>query len=148
MLNGRYDTILDSCLEQVRSGRATVGDCLRRYPDLAEDLAAELELAVAVAELPKPRMRRAAAQRQRLLLEYEFKRRQARAAPRPVATPLEQIAAVLGRLFPQTRALAPRLVAAVLALTLMGSWTISASAKALPYEPLYTVKLATENVAV
>ncbi len=47
--------ILDQCLERIRAGRATVADCLARYPDCALELAPLLEMALAIEGVPDVR---------------------------------------------------------------------------------------------
>jgi hypothetical protein len=42
------EVILDRCLEELRTRRVTVDECLARYPDDAADLAPLLELALAL----------------------------------------------------------------------------------------------------
>jgi hypothetical protein len=44
--------ILDQCLERIRAGRATVAECLARYPDCALELAPLLNMASAIESLP------------------------------------------------------------------------------------------------
>lgn len=40
------DLILDECLEEIRTGRATVAACLAKYPDLRDELEPLLSLAL------------------------------------------------------------------------------------------------------
>ncbi len=44
--------ILDQCLERIRAQRATVAECLARYPDFALELAPLLDMALAIESLP------------------------------------------------------------------------------------------------
>ena len=46
------DTILDQCLADIRAKRATVADCLARYPDGADELKPLLEMAAALEDVP------------------------------------------------------------------------------------------------
>ena len=45
------ESILDKCLEDIRLRRATIHQCLAKYPDFAEELAPLLRLALAVEGL-------------------------------------------------------------------------------------------------
>ncbi len=46
------NVILDKCLEKIRAGRATVAECLARYPDCALELAPLLDMALAIESIP------------------------------------------------------------------------------------------------
>ncbi len=46
------NVILDQCLERIRAGRATVAECLARYPDCAQQLAPLLQMALAIEGIP------------------------------------------------------------------------------------------------
>ena len=50
----QLDQILEECLQDVHHGRATVADCLARYPEHRSDLEPLLTLAVALYQLPTP----------------------------------------------------------------------------------------------
>ncbi len=47
------DLILDQCLEEIRAQRATVADCLAKYPDLADELKPLLTTAAALEAMPE-----------------------------------------------------------------------------------------------
>lgn len=49
------NVILDQCLEMIRAGRATVAECLARYPDSALELAPLLDMALAIESIPDVR---------------------------------------------------------------------------------------------
>ncbi len=49
------NVILDLCLEKIRAGRATVAECLARYPDCALELAPLLDMALAIESIPEVR---------------------------------------------------------------------------------------------
>ncbi len=46
------ESILDQCLEDIRARRATLAQCLARYPEHAEELKPLLEMALAIEEIP------------------------------------------------------------------------------------------------
>ena len=80
------DHVLDESLTLLREGRATLEECLARYPEHAAELRPLLGLALQVHRLPKPTARPAAfaAGKQRMLQALaEKKRRQARPSSRP-----------------------------------------------------------------
>ncbi len=47
------EIILDRCLEDIRAKRATVSECLARYPDVAGELGPLLEMALAIERVPE-----------------------------------------------------------------------------------------------
>ncbi|TAK78921.1 MAG: hypothetical protein EPO16_02810 [Dehalococcoidia bacterium] len=47
------DEIVDRCVEEIRSGRSTVEECLRRYPELNHELEPLLRAAEALSALPR-----------------------------------------------------------------------------------------------
>lgn len=67
----KLDEILEQCLADIKSGRATREDCLLRYKEQAAELAPLLRAAVSLYKLPAPRPseRRVLAGRQRILQE-------------------------------------------------------------------------------
>lgn len=46
------ESILDQCLADIHARRATIADCLAKYPEFAEELKPLLEMAVAIEEIP------------------------------------------------------------------------------------------------
>jgi hypothetical protein len=52
--NEQLNQILEECLQAIASGRASLDDCLQRYPDLREELEPLLSLAVALYDMPAP----------------------------------------------------------------------------------------------
>ncbi len=47
------NVILDQCLEKIRARRATVAECLARYPDCAFELGPLLDMALALESVPE-----------------------------------------------------------------------------------------------
>ncbi len=132
---GQLDNILNECLDRVIARGETVEQCLRDYPAQAETLRplllAVLNTRKAAAELkPDPDFRLRA--RYQMLAALDA---------------LEQKKARRGLVW----GFRPQWVAAlavVLALLLGGGGTVAAASGSMPDEPLYAVKLATENVQV
>ncbi len=46
------EDILDECLREIQARRVTVDDCLRKYPQYAEELGPLLEIARAIQDVP------------------------------------------------------------------------------------------------
>jgi len=127
-----FDNVLDECLERLLAKGETVEQCLRSFPERADELEPLLETALAAKKAsaiqPRPEFRdRARYQFYSALQERERKR------SRPFFS--------WGW---QTRWVAA--VAIVLVLLLAGSGTVAAASGSMPDEPLYPVKLATEQV--
>jgi hypothetical protein len=47
------ESILDQCLEDIRGKRATMAECLAKYPEYARELKPLLEMALAIGEIPE-----------------------------------------------------------------------------------------------
>lgn len=127
-----FDNVLDECLERLLAKGETVEQCLRSFPEHADELEPLLETALAAKKAsaiqPRPEFRdRARYQFYAALQERERKR------SRPFFSWGWQ---------PQWVAA----VAIVLVLLLAGSGTVAAASGSMPDEPLYPVKLATEQV--
>lgn len=123
----KLDIALEECLEQLRTGEATVEQCLQRYPELQTQLSPMLMAAAQVQELgefkPRPEFRM---QTRAMLHGYM------RASPRrrpSFSSGLLRLATSLG--------------VVVLALVSTGA---ALAQSALPGDPLYPVKLTTEQV--
>ncbi len=131
-----FDTILDRCIADVKSGRETVDSCVRRYPAQAGRLAAILPLIERVEALrpqaPFPVDKRRALESQLL---KEARRLQTQSASRPIA--------------PRRPIWQRRSVFAVMSLTLVFLFLFSAvgvSAASVPGDVLYPIKRAAEQV--
>ena len=127
-----FDNVLDECLERLLVRGKTIEQCLSAYPEHAEALRPLLETALAAkraaAIQPRPEFKdRARYQFYSVLRELERKR------SRPF----------FGWRWQPQWATA---VAIVLVFLLAGSGTVAAASGSMPDEPLYPVKLATEQV--
>ncbi|MDP2675469.1 MAG: DUF5666 domain-containing protein [Dehalococcoidia bacterium] len=130
----RFASILDECFAALSQGE-TLEACLARYPKYAEELRAHLLLAQRLVLTP-PHQPRPAAQ---AIGWHQFR---AQAQDKRLGhKPLLSVG--LGWLRPLT-------IAAAVAFALLGAagGTIYASQDALPDNPLYRVKLATEDARV
>ena len=128
----KFNNILDECLERLLVKGETIEQCLRSYPEQAVELEPLLQTALATKKVsaiqPRPEFRaKARYQFRSALQEIEQKRR----------------LPFFGW------GLQPRwatVVAIVLVLLLAGSSAVVAAGNSMPDEPLYQVKLATEQV--
>lgn len=126
-----FDNILDECLERMLVRGETLEQCLDSFPKQADALRPLLEMAQvtrqAAAIQPRPEFRdRARYQFQAALQDVERKK------SRPFIWSWQ----------PRWAAV----VAAILAFVVAGSGTVAAASGSMPDEPLYPVKLATEQV--
>jgi len=126
----KFDNILNECLERLLVKGETIEQCLRSYPEQAGELEPLLQTALATKQAsaiqPRPEFRAKARYQFRLALqEIEQKRRLPFFGWQP------RWATV---------------VAIVLVLLLAGGSTVAAAGNSMPDEPLYQVKLATEQV--
>ncbi len=143
--------LLDECYERLRAGES-LSACLQRYPEHAQALAPLLETITQVSRLrPVPeRPREMAAQTRAQFLANARRLR----ASQPVASLRERLAAGWAAFlasFSRPRALPAGMWVALLAVVLVGvlaTGVITASAKALPGDPLYPVKTATEQARI
>jgi len=127
---GEFDDILDDCLERLLAKGETLEQCLASYPEQAVELKPLLETALATKQAstiePRPEFKaRARYQFRSALQEMEPKRRLSFLDwwPRWATA-----------------------VAIVLVLLLAGGGTVAAASGSMPDEPLYPVKIASEQV--
>ena len=123
-----FNDILDECLEDVLVKGETLEQCLASYPEQADELKPLLETALATKKAliiqPRPEFKtKARYQFGSALREVKPKRRLFLGWPRWATA-----------------------VAVVLILLLAGGGTVAAAGNSMPDNPLYPVKLATEQV--
>lgn len=131
---GRFEDILSDCTERLLQGES-VDQCLQRYPEQARDLEPLLRVAAAARETaaavePRPDFK--------ARTRYEVQSR-LRAAGRKTAAGKSPVMGWIPRW-------AVAAVSVVFVLLLAGTTTVAASSDALPGDPLYPVKTATETV--
>jgi hypothetical protein len=137
MFNSRLSKILDACISRIWAGEATIEECLRMYPEHAEQLAPMLALAVEAhtsmaPQKPKPSYVKASRQR---ILKRLPKRLQDSTARRVARKPAWQLK-------PAQAFLSLMLALSVLAV---GVGVVQASATALPGDALYGLKIGLER---
>ncbi len=127
-----FDNVLEECLERLLVKGETIAQCLQSFPEHADELKPLLETALATQKVsaiqPRPEFRDKA--------RYQF------------YSALEGMERKRSRPF-FIWSWQPRwamVVAIILALLLAGGGTVAAAGGSMPDEPLYPVKLATEQV--
>ncbi len=135
MKNKEFDNILDECLERLLINGETVEQCLQSFPEHTDELKPLLETALDVKETsaiqPSSEFRdRARYQFHAALQEMAPKKNRLVFSWRPLWT---------------TQPLWATMVAVILVILLAGSGTVMAAGGSMPDEPLYPVKLATEQ---
>ncbi len=128
----KFEDILDECLKRVLTNREEIEQCLRDHPEVAKELEPLLRAALAAAKAapPSPRPEFKARTKELILSGIRVK---VESKPR--------------RTFLLTRW--PRWAMAtflILVLVLLSISTVVVSAKSMPDEPLYPIKLATERL--
>jgi Domain of unknown function (DUF5667) len=131
----KKEEILANCIEEVRSGKSTVEDCIKRYPALGKELRAMLEIAASI----KP---------DEVSPSAEFK---ARARLHLFDAEKQPAAIKTTNQFRNWFALTPVKVAAsvllvVLIFAAVGSGTVYAAQSSTPGNILYPVKTGVENI--
>lgn len=141
--------ILDSCIEEMRQGKSQ-DECLARYPDAARDLSPLLSAAAHVRSAPKITASEATMRAGKIVFLQEAGRLRA-AQQKKQDKPWQRLSLVANLALPLPR---PRLLTwspvlsllVVLALVFGTATTALAAGRSLPDEPLYPIKLATEQV--
>lgn len=136
--NTDFDSMLEFYLNEIQAERLTRSECLRRYPELATQLAPLLHAAESVVRVPKASMRSEA----RDALEQRLRERmKSLSAQRRTTRDIGRFRLSLMRWVS---------VAVTLAVIfgLVGASTVAAAAGSLPGDFLYPVKRWSESVSV
>jgi len=128
----KIDDILDECLERLLINGETLEECLQRYPDRVDELKPLLETVLAGRELSS------------LQPGIDFRERARNQFISAIREAEEKKARPLFSWNWQPRLVAT--VAIMLAILIAGGGTVFASGGSMPDSPLYSVKLATEQV--
>ncbi len=134
-MSQKIEDILDSCLERMFKGES-IEDCLRAYPEHAPELEPLLKTSAAFIQKSST-----------IQPATEFKSRVYSQLQRMLYAKQQKLAEKRTRvpIWYKRWAMA---TATVVAILLIGVGVVGASANALPGDPLYPVKLATEDVRV
>jgi len=131
----KKEEILAGCIEEVRSGKSTVEDCIKRYPALGKELRAMLEIAVSI----KPEETSPSAEFKARTRLHLFDAEKQPAAVKTTnhfrswfaLTPVKVTASVL---------------LVVLIFAAVGGGTVYAAQSSTPGDILYPVKTGAENI--
>lgn len=125
-----FNDILDECLERLLVKGGTIEECLQSYPERAAELEPLLQTAVAARKVsviqPRPEFRAKA--------RYQFR------------SALQAMEPKKSRPFFGWQRQWVTVVTVLLVLLLAGGGTVAAASNSMPDNPLYSVKLATEQV--
>jgi len=129
--NMKFDDIFEACLQSVLTGSETIEQCLQRYPEQASELEPLLRTAMSVTRAadiaPSPEFKKRAHLQMQLKISESKPRRLSFFSLQP-RWALAGVAAMV--------------------VFLLGTGTVMAANGSMPGNPLYPVKLATENVRV
>jgi hypothetical protein len=130
----KKEEILANCIEEIRSGKSTIEDCMKRYPHLGNELRSLLEIATCL----KP---------DEVTPSSQFKERAKMHLFDEITPSPAKISQPLLRWYQLTssRVLAS-VVIGVLILVLAGGSTVYAAQSSLPGDTLYPVKTGVENL--
>ena len=128
--------ILETCLEKITAGRATIQECLDQYPDLVGELEPLLRAAERAQTVDRPSL----APEARARIEARFL---AAAESIPSVQPVRSSHPTIALTW---RWVAVRLVLLCACICFLGIGLITAASSALPDSPLYPVKRTMEEV--
>lgn len=157
----QLESILDECLQAIETGKATVNDCLARYPTLADDLESLLQMAGVLGGLEfgpqaNPTSYFIEKTRQQLVDHMSTSARPKRSDassgivappisfPKPKIKLPDKLRIKLPRLELLPRALTA-FAAILFAILFIGGSVVWASEESLPDQPLYPIKRLWEN---
>lgn len=136
------EDILTRCIEDIKSGNASLEECLDRYPDMRRELEPLLKLALNIQEPPDVRPSDAFKIKARVnLMEYIHSNQADKKARNLFSLPGLRNAWRAGVLRTATIFLA-----VLVAVSALGTGMASASQSSIPGDILYPVKLGTEQV--
>ncbi|MFC1994913.1 DUF5667 domain-containing protein [Chloroflexota bacterium] len=137
----KTETILTNCIREIKSGKATLAECLDRYPSMRQELEPLLKMALNIRELPAFNLDSSYKQatKARLLQQIRFSKQE---KPRPFTDIFN-----FG-LPPQLvwARVAVSLLVVVILISMLAGGTAYAAKGSLPGDLLYPVKIGTEDV--
>lgn len=138
----RVEEILIHCIDDIKAGRATLAECLERYPDVRVELEPLLRIALSIKEEPDVKPSDSFKVRARAnLMEHIRASQLEKKIPLPSSQPNKNFGWFTG----WARAVAITVVV-VLIVAAAGTGTAYASQPSLPGDTLYSVKLGTEQL--
>jgi len=138
----KVEEILIQCIDDIKSGKATLQDCLGRYPDMRHELEPLLRVALSIKEPTDTRPSDAFKVRARVNLMEHIHASQTK--KKAVRIP-SQAGIRHGWFIGWTRAVSIA-VAVILVISAAGTGTAYAAQSSLPGDTLYSVKLGTEQL--
>ncbi|MBE0431618.1 MAG: hypothetical protein IBX67_07305 [Dehalococcoidia bacterium] len=139
----RFEDILTECIEDVKAGRSSIDDCLDRHPSVRERLEPLLRIALEIRGVPDVKPSPAFKVRARVRFMEQIRHRQA-VSRWPWFRYNGQISLSPHRRFSMVHII----VAIALALSALAGGTAYAAQASLPGDPLYSVKLGTEQAGM
>lgn len=137
----QFEEVLTSCIVEIRSGKATIEECLARHQEMRQELEPLLRTAASIKSPPAYQLKAGYKQSARADLL-----RQIRQVKQPKRVSFADIISLgIPRQLAGIRAIAAALVV-VLAISMAGGGTAYASRNSIPGDILYPVKTNTENV--
>jgi len=140
----RFEDILAQCIEDIKAGKASVEDCLDRYPSMREQLEPLLRIALEIREPPDVEPSPSFKIKARVRLMDQIHGRQA-ATRWPWSRYNSQVKPIP---YKMRFGMANIVLAIVLTFSALGAGTAYASQASLPGDTLYSVKLATEQAGM
>jgi len=148
-----FDSILDKCLSQIKTGEVDIESCLRQYPEYVARLRPLLETAASLWQKPQPQPRtEAVSQGEQLMLERVVEKQSSKAHRKGLVRAVGDKIGIGGGVPGRRPFLSPRwrmrwvaVVASILALFVLSGGVVAASNNSMPGELLYPVKIATEQ---
>jgi len=142
----KFEDILVQCIEDIRTGRSSIEDCLARYPSMRGQLEPLLKIALEIREpsdiKPSPTFKVSA----RVQLMDQIQARQT-AIRSPWSHSLAQV-----KLMPYIKRFSTSMAGIILAIALaisgLGVGTVYAAQGSLPGDALYSLKLGTEELTM
>jgi hypothetical protein len=142
----KFEDILAECIDDIKAGKASVEDCLGRYPSVRGQLEPLLRIALEIREpadvKPSPSFKMKT--RVRLMDQIHGRQAGTRWPWRRYDSQMKPVAYV--KRF--SMSMAGVILAVVLTLSAVGAGTAYASQSSLPGDALYPVKLATEQAGM
>jgi hypothetical protein len=142
----KFEDILVECIDDIKAGKASVEDCLNRYPSMRGQLEPLLRIALEIREPPdvKPATSFKVKARVRLMDQIHGRQVATRWPWSRYDSQMKPVAYV--KRF--SMSMAGAILAIVVALSAVGAGTAYASQVSLPGDTLYAVKLGTEELTM
>jgi hypothetical protein len=142
----KFEDILAECIDDMKAGKASVEDCLNRYPSVRDQLEPLLRVALEIREPPdvKPSPGFKVRARHRLMEQMHGRQVATRWPWSHYNSQVKPITYI--RRF--STSMAGVILVVVLAISALGVGTAYASQASLPGDTLYPIKLATEEAGM